>query len=47
MAGPRDLLIDALAVPRQLEDEPGMRQLLQQAKGVLIAPSYGQAAIER
>lgn len=36
---------DALAVVRQLEAEPRMKQLLQQAKGVLIVPSYGRAAL--
>lgn len=36
---------DALAVVRQLEGEPRMKQLLQQAKGVLIVPSYGRAAL--
>lgn len=36
---------DALAVVRQLEAEPRMKQLLQQAKGVLIVPSYGKAAL--
>lgn len=36
---------DALAVVRQLDAEPRMKQLLQQAKGVLIVPSYGRAAL--
>ncbi|MYM97010.1 lipid-binding SYLF domain-containing protein [Duganella vulcania] len=36
---------DALSVVRQLEAEPRMKQLLQQAKGVLIVPSYGKAAL--
>ncbi|HEX8405953.1 MAG TPA: lipid-binding SYLF domain-containing protein [Duganella sp.] len=36
---------DALAVVRQLEAEPRMKQLLQQGKGVLIIPSYGRAAL--
>lgn len=36
---------DALAVVRQLEAEPRMKQLLQQGKGVLIVPSYGRAAL--
>ncbi|MFS2134460.1 lipid-binding SYLF domain-containing protein [Duganella sp. Dugasp56] len=36
---------DALAVVRQLEAEPRVKQLLQQAKGVLIVPSYGRAAL--
>jgi lipid-binding SYLF domain-containing protein len=36
---------DALSVVRQLEAEPRMKQLLQQAKGVLIVPSYGRAAL--
>lgn len=36
---------DALAVVRQLESEPRMKQLLQQAKGVLIVPWYGRAAL--
>ncbi len=36
---------DALAVVRQLEAEPRMKQLLQRAKGVLIVPSYGRAAL--
>lgn len=36
---------DALAVVRQLEAEPRMKRLLQQAKGVLIVPSYGRAAL--
>lgn len=35
---------DALAVVRQLEAEPRMKQLLQQARGVFIIPSYGRAA---
>lgn len=36
---------EALAVVRQLDAEPRMKQLLQQAKGVLIVPSYGRAAL--
>lgn len=36
---------DALSVVRRLEAEPRMKQLLQQAKGVLIVPSYGRAAL--
>lgn len=36
---------DALGVVRQLEAVPRMKQLLQQAKGVLIVPSYGRAAL--
>ena len=36
---------DALSVVRQLEAEPRMKQLLRQAKGVLIVPSYGRAAM--
>lgn len=36
---------DALGVVRQLEAEPHMKRLLQQAKGVLIVPSYGRAAL--
>lgn len=36
---------DALAVVRQLEAEPRMKQLLRLAKGVLIVPSYGRAAL--
>lgn len=36
---------DAMNVVRQLEAEPRMKQLLQQAKGVLIVPSYGRAAL--
>jgi lipid-binding SYLF domain-containing protein len=36
---------DALAVVRQIEAEPRMKQLLQQAKGVLIVPAYGRAAL--
>jgi lipid-binding SYLF domain-containing protein len=36
---------DALAVVRQLESHPRMKQLLEQAKGVLIVPSYGRAAL--
>jgi SH3 domain-containing YSC84-like protein 1 len=36
---------DALSVVRQLEAEPRMKQLLQQAKGVLIVPAYGRAAL--
>jgi lipid-binding SYLF domain-containing protein len=35
----------ALAVVQQLDDVPGMRQLLRQAKGVLIVPAYGRAAL--
>ncbi|MYM76313.1 hypothetical protein GTP56_29650, partial [Duganella sp. FT134W] len=36
---------DAMRVVRQLEAEPRMKQLLQQAKGVLIVPAYGRAAL--
>lgn len=36
---------DALAVVRQLEAEPRMRQWLRQSKGVLIIPAYGRAAM--
>lgn len=36
---------DAMNVVRQLEQEPRMKQLLQQAKGVLIVPKYGRAAL--
>lgn len=36
---------DALGVVRRLEAEPRMKQLLAQAKGVLIVPSYGRAAL--
>lgn len=36
---------DALTVVRRLEDDARMKQLLQQAKGVLIVPSYGKAAL--
>lgn len=36
---------DALAVVRQLESNPRIKQLLNQAKGVLIVPSYGRAAL--
>ncbi|GJI94061.1 hypothetical protein RugamoR57_07790 [Duganella caerulea] len=36
---------DALAVVRQMEAEPRMRQWLRQAKGVLIVPAYGRAAL--
>lgn len=36
---------DALAVVRQLESDARMKSLLQQAKGVLIVPSYGRAAL--
>lgn len=36
---------DALGVVRQLEAEPRMKQLLQQARGVLIVPWYGRAAL--
>lgn len=36
---------DALAVVRQMEAEPRMRQWQRQAKGVLIIPAYGRAAL--
>lgn len=36
---------EALAVVRQLEANPRMKQLLQQAKGVLIVPTYGRVAL--
>jgi lipid-binding SYLF domain-containing protein len=36
---------EAVAVVRQLEATPRMKQLLQQAKGVLIVPYYGRAAL--
>lgn len=36
---------DALAVVGQLEANPRMKQLLHQAKGVLIVPSYKRAAL--
>lgn len=36
---------DALGVVRQLESDPRMKRLLQQAKGVLIVPSYGKVAL--
>lgn len=35
----------AVAVVHQLESEPRMKLLLQQARGVLIVPSYGRAAL--
>ena len=35
----------ALDVVRQIEAEPRMRQLLEQAKGILIVPKYGRAAL--
>ncbi|HVK93570.1 MAG TPA: lipid-binding SYLF domain-containing protein [Noviherbaspirillum sp.] len=36
---------DAVAVVRRMEAEPGMNNLLQQAKGVFIVPTYGRAAL--
>lgn len=36
---------EALSVVRQIEAEPRMKQLLQQAKGVMIVPAYGRAAL--
>lgn len=36
---------EAVAVVRQLQAEPRMKQLLQQAKGVLIVPNYGRVAL--
>lgn len=36
---------DAMDVVHQLDTNPRMKQLLQQAKGVLIVPSYGRAAL--
>lgn len=36
---------EALAVVRQLDSTPRMKQLLQNAKGVLIVPSYARAAL--
>ena len=35
----------ALAVVPQIEAEPRMKQLLQQAKGILIVPKFGRAAL--
>jgi len=35
----------ALAVVPQIEAEPRMKQLLQQAKGILIVPRFGRAAL--
>jgi lipid-binding SYLF domain-containing protein len=35
----------AIEVVHQLESAPRMKQLLQQAKGVLIVPSFGRAAL--
>ncbi len=35
----------ALAVVPQIEAEPRMKQLLQTAKGILIVPKYGRAAL--
>jgi lipid-binding SYLF domain-containing protein len=36
---------DAVAVVRRMLQEPRMRELLQQAKGIFIVPTYGRAAI--
>lgn len=36
---------DALDVVRRLEAEPRMKKLLPKAKGVLLVPSYGRAAL--
>lgn len=36
---------DAVAVVHRMESEPGMNNLLQQAKGVFIVPSYGRVAL--
>lgn len=36
---------DAIAVVRRMESESGMNNLLQQAKGVFIVPTYGRAAL--
>lgn len=36
---------DAVAVVRRMESESGMSNLLQQAKGVFIVPTYGRAAL--
>lgn len=36
---------DAVAVVRRMESTPGMNHLLQQAKGVLIVPTYARAAL--
>ena len=36
---------DALTVLRNMESAPRMKPLLQQAKGVLIVPTYGRAAL--
>jgi lipid-binding SYLF domain-containing protein len=36
---------DAVAVAQRMLQEPRMRELLQQAKGVFIVPTYGRAAL--
>lgn len=36
---------DAIAVVHRMEAEPGMSNLLQQARGVFIVPTYGRAAL--
>lgn len=36
---------DAVAVVHRMESEPRMKDLLQQAKGVFIVPTYGRAAV--
>lgn len=36
---------DAVEVVHRMESEPGVKSLLQQAKGVFIVPSYGRAAL--
>lgn len=40
-----DRVSEALAVVRQLDSTPRMKQLLQNARGVLIVPSYARAAL--
>lgn len=41
----RQHVSNALAVVRRMETEPGMSNLLQQARGVFIVPNYGRAAL--
>ena len=36
---------DAVAVAQKMLEEPRMKELLQQAKGVFIVPTYGRAAL--
>jgi lipid-binding SYLF domain-containing protein len=36
---------DAVAVAKRMLEEPRMKELLQQAKGVFVVPTYGRAAL--